>query len=178
MPDDEEFDGTLLVETLYGGPDFLYYRGRLPGVLDYVGLGLTIVSVLAVALILLAPHSTADKKFRALGVALTTSNWAFWALAIAGLFYPLYKIWDAADTSKIRQHIFTSEGIQLERSDSTSLVPWSSLSCAVETPTGFLFYQGSRLAAFVPRRCLQGDAEISIIRKFAGKYIANAKLLA
>jgi hypothetical protein len=34
------------------------------------------------------------------------------------------------------------------------------------------------MAAFVPRRCLQGDAEINIIRKFAGKYVDNAKLLA
>jgi hypothetical protein len=177
-PEDEEFDSTLLVETLYGGPDFLYYRGRSPGILDYVGLPLTIVSVLAVALILLAPHTSADKKFLAVGVALTTTHWAFWALAIAGLLYPLYRIWDAADTSKIRQHIFTSEGIQLQRSNGASLVPWSSLSRAVETPRGFLFYQGTRLAAFVLRRCLQGDAEISIIRKFAGKYIVNAKLLA
>ena len=178
MPDDVEFDDTLLVETLSGGPDFLYYRGRSPGILDYVGLPLTIVSVLAVALILLAPHTGADKKFLAVGVALTTTHWAFWALSIAGLLYPLYKIWDAADTSKIRQHIFTSEGIQLQRSDGASLVPWSSISRAVETPRGFLFYQGNLLAAFVPRRCLQGDAEINIIRKFAGKYIANAKLLA
>lgn len=178
MEDDEEFDGMLLVEALYGGPRFFFYWWRAPGILDYVGLGLTIVSVVAVALILLAPYITEDQKLRALGVALTSTNWAFWALGIAGLLYPLYKIWDVADTSKIRQHIFTSEGIQLERSESASLVPWSSVSRAVETPKGFLFYQGSRLAAFVPRRCLQGDAEINIIRKFAGKYVANAKLLA
>jgi YcxB-like protein len=178
MEDDEEFDGMLLVQALYGGPGYLRYWWRAPGILDFVGLGLTIVSVLAVALILLAPYIPADQKFRALGVALIGSNWAFWALGIAGLLYPLYKIWDAADTSKIRQHIFTSDGIELARSDSTSLLPWNTISRAVETPKGFLFYQRSRLAAFVPCRCLQGDAEINIIRKFAGKYIANAKLLA
>jgi hypothetical protein len=176
MPDDEEFDGMLLVEALYGGPRFFYWE-RAPGILDYVGLGLTIVSVLAVALILLAPYITADQKFRALGVALIGSNWAFWVLGIAGLLYPLYKIWDLADASKIRQHTFTSDGIELTRSDSTSLLPWNTISRAVETPKGFIFYQGARLA-FVPRRCLQGDAEINIIRKFADKYIANAKLLA
>jgi hypothetical protein len=67
----------LLVEALYGGPGYLRYWWRAPGILDYVGLGLTIVSVLAVSLILLAPHTTADKTFRALGVAFITSSWAF-----------------------------------------------------------------------------------------------------
>jgi hypothetical protein len=66
----------------------------------------------------------------------------------------------------------------LSRCDSTKLVPWSSVFRALETPHRFPFYQGSRIAAFVPRRCLQGEAEVKIIRKFAGKYGANAKLLA
>jgi hypothetical protein len=34
------------------------------------------------------------------------------------------------------------------------------------------------MAVLVPRRCLQGDAEINIIRKFTGKYVDNTKLLA
>ena len=105
MEDDEEFDGMLLVQALYGGPGYLRYWWRAPGILDYVGLGLTIVSVLAVALILMAPYITADQKFRALGVALIGSNWAFCVLGIAGLLYPLYRIWDLADASKIRQHL-------------------------------------------------------------------------
>jgi hypothetical protein len=151
MQDDEEFDGTLLVETILGGPDVSYYlRSSGGNLLDYVGLGLLIAGLFAFALIVLAPHSTMDKTIRAVGVLAITGRWVCWALTVAGLLYPLYKIWDAANTSKIRQHIFSSDGIQLSRSESSTLLPWSSVSRAVETPKGFLFYQRSRIAAFVP----------------------------
>jgi hypothetical protein len=180
MPDDDEFDGMLLVETLLRPPYFPIYALSSSGanVLDYIGLGLTIVSVFVIALILLAPYASSDSKFRALGVVLAAGQWIWWLLAVTTLLYPIYKVWDAADTAKIRQHIFTNEGIQLQRSEDSALLPWSSISRAVETPKDFLFYQGSRTAAFVPRSCLQGEAEINIIRKFAAKYVATAKLLA
>jgi hypothetical protein len=119
-----------------------------------------------------------DNTIRAVGALAITGRWVCWALVVAGLLHPLYKIWDAADTPKIRQHIFTDEGIQLSRCDSIKLMPWSSVSRALEMPQGSLFCQGSRIAAFAPRRCLQGEAEVKIVRKFAGKYVANAKLLA
>jgi hypothetical protein len=113
-----------------------------------------------------------------LAVVLWVTTWGRWAIALAILLYPAYKIWAAAGQSNGTHQLFTKEGIELVRPAGSSLVPWASLSRVIETRKGFLFYQGARIAAFVPRRCLQGDAETTIIRKFAAKYVPSAILLA
>jgi hypothetical protein len=179
MLDDEDFDGMLLVGTLLGGPDFSYTVTHCSGgnFLDYAGLGLLIAPTIRLRFDRSGSAQHHGQHNPRRGVLAVHGRWVCWALVVAGPLYPLYKIWDAAETSKIRPHIFTNEGIPLSRYDSTKLMPWSSVSRALETPQGSLFYQGGRIAAFAPRRCLQGEAKVKIIRKFAGKYVANAKLL-
>jgi len=179
MQNDEEFDGTLLVETLLGGPDVSYAALYSPmgEFVIYAAPISLILAAIVVATVYWSPHGTVGKAMRALYIFGTAGSWVQWAIGVAILLYPLYRIWNAAGVSKITHHLFTSDGIELSPGTGTSLLPWSSLSRVIETPKGFLFYQGSRMAAFVPRRCLQGDAEISIIRKFASKYVANAKVL-
>jgi hypothetical protein len=135
-------------------------------------------AAIVVAMAYCGPPGTVDKAMRVLYIFVSAGSWVPWGIGVAILLYPLYRIWNAAGVSNITHHLFSSDGIELSRATGTTLLPWSGLSRVIETPKSFLFYQGSRMAAFVPRRCLQGDAEINIIRKFAGKYVDNAKLLA
>jgi hypothetical protein len=101
MPNDEDFDGPLLVGTLLGGPHFSCTVTRRTGgnFLDYAGLGLLIAGLLAFTLIVLAPHGAMDNTIRAVGVLAITGRWVCWALVVAGLLYPRCKIWiwDADD---------------------------------------------------------------------------------
>jgi hypothetical protein len=180
MEDDDEIDTTLLVETILNAPDVSYAALYSPAS-DFMIYAMPIGIILAAiifGLVYLAPHGTADKAWTALHIFATLGSWAQFAIVIGILLYPLYKIWSAADQSKITHHLFTKDGIELVRESGNSILPWSNLSRVIETPKGFLFYQGARVAAFLPRRFLQGDAEIAIIRKFVSKYVSNARLLA
>jgi hypothetical protein len=180
MQDDDAIDKTLLVETILGAPDLTYSAlySSAGEFMIYVIPTTIVLAGIVVGLVYLAAHGTSEKALAVLGVVAAVNTWIKWAIAVAILLYPLYKIWIAADQSTITSHLFTKDGIQLVRRSGTPVLPWTTLSRVIETSRGFLFYQGAKLAAFVPRRCLQGDSEIAIIRKFAAKYVSTTKLLA
>lgn len=71
----------------------------------------------------LAPHGTTEKAGTALYIFATIATWAKFAMVIAMLSYPLYKIWSAADQSKITHHLFTKDGIELVRASGNSVLP-------------------------------------------------------
>ena len=156
MPDDDDVRRhAARRNAVRRPPEFPLYalRASRAIVLDYVGLGLTIVSVFAVALILLAPYiEPRTTRLRALGVALTTSQ-----LGVLG-----------ARRSRLFSILCTKSGTPpiLRKSASTSS-PATGSNCSDRTahrrccpgtaflarwkrPKGFLFYQGSRSRGLCP----------------------------
>jgi YcxB-like protein len=102
------------------------------------------------------------------------------AIAVGFLLHPLYQTWKFAGTvssTKTTAHVFTADGIELESANGPTLLPWNSISSAVETKKGFLFYRGAELATFLPSRHLEGPVEAELIRQFIRKNVADATLL-
>lgn len=180
MPDDDLIDKTLLIETALGGPDLTYAALYSPA-REFL------ISVLPIALVafalgiwLIYRSGASPKLLAMLGALFVASGWIKWAIVIGILLYPSYRIWKAAandSSSKTTHHLFTKDGIELLSASGSSVLRWSDFSRVIETSKGFLFYQGRRIATFVPRRCLEGDAELAIVRKFIRTNVVSAKLL-
>ena len=176
---DDPLDTILEIDALLNPTDSIYAKLHSPlgGILFYAFPITIVLAGIVMGLAYLAPHGNTDQAIGALGIFVTLAVFAKYAIVIGILLYPLYMVWHAADPSKIKRHLFTKDGLELISESGSSLLPWSSISRAIETSKGFLFYQGSKLVAFLPRRSLQGPAEIGVIRKFVSTYVAGAKLL-
>ncbi len=183
MPNDDEFDGTLLVETAAGDPSasyaLLYSRW---GEIYIYALPIVIVLVALVAWLAyqLSGHNS-DKFTTVFLIGAVLQHWIFWAAAMGLALLPLYKIWQDAGpirNSGVTHHQFSKEGIGLRSGDDASTIAWQDLSRVVETEKGFLFYVRGRLATVVPHKCLAGPSEIAIVRKFIRQNVPAATLLA
>ena len=102
------------------------------------------------------------------------------AISLGFLLHPVYQTWKFAGTipnTKTTAHVFTADGVELERANGPTLLPWDSISKVVETKKGFLFYRDGKLATFLPARNLEGPVEAALIRRFIRKNVADATLL-
>ena len=181
MQDDEPLDTTLLVATALGHPDMAYAALYSP--VGEFFIYATPIGLIISAIVIWVVYRSggSDKVTAVMGALGLIGGWIKWVVVVGVLLYPTYKIWKAAGGrpgSEVTHHLFTKDGIEVLGADSSSLLPWANFSRVIETTKGFLFYQQGKITTFVPRRCLAGAAEIAIVRKFIGKNVANAKLLA
>jgi hypothetical protein len=182
METDKTIDGRLLVASALSAPDVTYAALYSPEseFRIYATPAAFLVSA-AAGWILYESGASADTTLEVMGYALVIAWWIKWLIVAAVFWYPAYKGWILAGTwpgLSATHHLFTQEGIEIVGSRGPSLLPWKDISRAVETKKGFLFYRQGKIAAFVPTRRLEGDEEISIVRKFIVRNVADATLLA
>jgi YcxB-like protein len=181
MEDDKLIDTTLLVATAMGRPGVAWYALYSPASEFLISVLPISIVALGVLIAVIYESGESPRVLAFAGAVLAASGWIKWVVAIGVLMYPTYKIWQAAandSSTKITHHLFTKDGIELITASGSSVLRWSDCSRVIETAKGFLFYQGNKLATFVPSRCLEGDAELAIIRRFIRTNVAGARLLA
>ena len=125
--------------------------------------------------------ASSNTSMKIIGEVFVISWWIKWLVTMAILIYPTFQTWRLAGGwpgSDATHHFLTADGIEITAPDRTSLVRWTDISRAIETKKGFLFYQQKKLATFIPKRCLEGPAEIAIVRKFIARNIPDAAILA
>ena len=181
MSDHDALDETLLVATALSQPNLTYAALYSPSREFLISVLPISLVAFGLALWLLYRSGASPTLLAPLGALVDALGWLRWVAVLAALVYPFYKIWQAAaddSSTKITHHLFTKDGIELISGSGSSVLRWSDLSRVTETNKGFLFYQGRDVATFVRRRCLEGDAEVAIVRKFIRANVASANLLA
>jgi hypothetical protein len=83
MQEDEEFDETLLVETLLGGPDVSHAAPYSPigELVIYAAPISLILAAIVVAVAYCGPPGTVDEAMRALYIFVTAGSWVPWGSA-------------------------------------------------------------------------------------------------
>jgi len=182
MEADKTMDGRLLVASALSAPDVTYAALYSPaGEFNIYATPATLLVSAAAGWILYESGASADTTLKVMGYAFVIAWWIKWLIVAAVFWYPAYKAWMLAGSwpgVSATHHLFIQEGIEIVGSRGPSLLRWTEVSQAVETKKGFLFYPQGKIAAFVPRRRLEGDEEILIVRKFIVRNVANATLLA
>jgi hypothetical protein len=182
MEADKTVDGRLLVASALSAPDVTYAALYSPaGEFNIYAIPATLLVSAAAGWILYESGASADTTLTVMGYVLVIAWWIKWLIVAAVFWYPAYKAWLLAGTwpgLSATHHLFTREGIEIVGSRGPSLLRWADVSRVVETKKGFLFYRQGKIAAFVPSRRLEGDAEISIVRKFIVRNVSDATLLA
>lgn len=181
MQESEPFEHSLLVSTALTGSDLGYAALYSPAG-EFAIYAIPATYLLAALAGWLAYRSGASKNtsLTIIGEVFVVAWWVKWLFSLALLIYTTFQTWKLAGGwpgSNATHHFFTADGIEITAPDRTSLFGWADISRAMETKKGFFFYQGKRLATFIPKRCLEGPAEIEIIKKFIARNIADATVL-
>ena len=66
--------------------------------------------------------------------------------------------------TKTRHYTFRAAGITIQSDDANTDCKWSVFQRVVETPSVFVFWQTSRSAVYIPKRCFTGPQDVALMR--------------
>jgi hypothetical protein len=127
-----------------------------------------ILAAIVIAMVNWAPHGNADKAMAAFGGLVVVVSWAKVLFVVLVLVYPAYKIWRAADQTTITHHLFSKDDIELVRGSGTSMLRWTDITRAIETPKGVLVLSSEEDCCFSPAALparKRGDRDHSKVRR-------------